>query len=146
MTSKLNVADSQGTWVVAVLGVFLDMLSRGVCTARHWQTSGRLVQELNVCTVLFNIVGSSYYLVWWAISDMMPEKMGMCETVASILCDTSLLKTTDYRLKGKTFGYKMCSRCDLGIQEDARHVLMQCPFYNRERKKLFDSLESISEI
>ena len=70
----------------------------------------------------------------------------MCETVASILCDTSLLQTTDYRLKGKTFGYKMCSRCDFGIQEDARHVLMQCPFYSEERKNLFDSLELVSDI
>ena len=27
------------------------MLSMGVCTTRYWQTSSRLVQELNVCTV-----------------------------------------------------------------------------------------------
>ena len=31
--------------------LFLDMLSLGVCTTRHWQMSGRLVQGLNVCTV-----------------------------------------------------------------------------------------------
>ena len=29
----------------------LDMLTMGVCTTRHWQSSSRLVQELNVCTV-----------------------------------------------------------------------------------------------
>ena len=30
-----------------------DMLSMGDCTtSRHWPTSGRLVQELNDCTVL----------------------------------------------------------------------------------------------
>ena len=28
-----------------------DTLSISVCTTRHWQTSGQLVQELNVCTV-----------------------------------------------------------------------------------------------
>ena len=28
-----------------------DMLSMDVCTTKHWQTSGRLVQELDVCTV-----------------------------------------------------------------------------------------------
>ena len=33
------------------LDYFFDMLSLGVCIARHWQASGRLVQELNVCTV-----------------------------------------------------------------------------------------------
>ena len=29
----------------------IDMLPMGVYTTRHCQTSGRLVQELNVCTV-----------------------------------------------------------------------------------------------
>ena len=33
------------------LALFLDMLSVGVCTTSHWQTSGRLEQEWNVCTL-----------------------------------------------------------------------------------------------
>ena len=33
-----------------VLGFFFDMLFMGY-TTRHYQTSGRLVQELDVCTV-----------------------------------------------------------------------------------------------
>ena len=43
--------DSKTAWIIDVFGLFFDMLSMGVCTTRHWQTSGRLVQELNVCTV-----------------------------------------------------------------------------------------------
>ena len=38
--------DSQATWVIDMLGLFFDMLSMDVCTIRHRQTSGRLVQEL----------------------------------------------------------------------------------------------------
>ena len=34
-----------------MLGLFSDMLFMGVCTSGHRQTSGRLVQELNVYTV-----------------------------------------------------------------------------------------------
>ena len=50
MISKLNV-DLFRKWVNDVLRLFLfDMPSMGVCTTRHWQTSGRLVQELNVYT------------------------------------------------------------------------------------------------
>ena len=30
-----------------------ELLSMGVCTTRHWQTSSRLVQELNICIVLY---------------------------------------------------------------------------------------------
>ena len=44
--------DSQATWVIDVLDLFFDMLSIGVCTSWHWQTSGRLVPKLNVCTLL----------------------------------------------------------------------------------------------
>ena len=43
--------DLQATWVIDVLGKFFDMLSMGFCTTRRCQTSGRLVQELSVCTV-----------------------------------------------------------------------------------------------
>ena len=44
--------DFHATWVIGVLGLFLDMLSMGACNTRRWQTSGRLVQEINVCTVV----------------------------------------------------------------------------------------------
>ena len=44
--------DLQATRVIGILGLFFDMFSTmGVCTTRHCQTSGRPVQELNVCTV-----------------------------------------------------------------------------------------------
>ena len=51
MTPQLNV-----TWIRKIHGPLIclasfDMLSNSVCTTRHWQTSGRLVQELDVCTV-----------------------------------------------------------------------------------------------
>ena len=44
--------DSQAKWVMMCLAYLFGMLSMGVCTTRHWQTSGRLVQELNVWTVV----------------------------------------------------------------------------------------------
>ena len=48
MTSQLNVALIRKlAWLI-----FFDMLSMGICTARQWQTSDRLVQEVNVCTVI----------------------------------------------------------------------------------------------
>ena len=45
--------DSQATCtrVLDVLDLFVDLLSMGVCTTKNWQTSSRLVQKLNVCTV-----------------------------------------------------------------------------------------------
>ena len=43
--------DSQAPWVIDVLRIYVDILPLSVCTTRYWKTSGRLVQELNACTV-----------------------------------------------------------------------------------------------
>ena len=50
MTSTEHSFESQATLVIYV-AYFSDKLSMGVCTTRHLQTSGRPVQELNVCSV-----------------------------------------------------------------------------------------------
>ena len=55
--------DSQAMWVIDVLGLSFVVLSMGVCTTRHWQTSSQLVQELNVCAVcngVFFIITMSF--------------------------------------------------------------------------------------
>ena len=52
--------DLQATWVIDVLGLFYDMLSMDICTTMYWEMSGRLVQELNVCTGYF-----SYKSCWY---------------------------------------------------------------------------------
>ena len=51
LTTKVALIH-KATWVIDVLGLIcFDMLPLVVCTTRYWQTLGRLVQELNVCTV-----------------------------------------------------------------------------------------------
>ena len=95
--------------------------------------------------ILFNVIDNAYYLLWWHISDLMPQKTKMCKILASIVCDTSLLKATDYRIKRKSYASKMCVRCELGITENARHLILQCPFYNAERTEMFNEIESVSD-
>ena len=57
--------DAQATWVIDVLGLFIDMPSMVVCTTRHWETSGRLVQEINVCTVVaMTLLVRPLFLFW----------------------------------------------------------------------------------
>ena len=79
--------------------------------------------------LLLEIMNGSYYLVWWMIADIMPKHVRMCEKMAAMSCNKSLLKATDYHLKGNTFRYKVCDRCDLGITGDIRHIVMQCLFF-----------------
>ena len=63
--------------------------------------------------------------------------------MAKLVCDTSLLKNNDYRVKRRTFGFKVCSRCDLGILESAKHFIMQCPFYEKDRSDMYDEINQI---
>ena len=55
MTSQLNETLIRNLRVSLVwLAYFFDLVmlvSMDVCTTRHWQMSGQLVQELNTCTV-----------------------------------------------------------------------------------------------
>ena len=52
MTSQLNVDLARKLCVsLMCLACILDVLGMGVFTTRQWKKSGRLVQELNVCTV-----------------------------------------------------------------------------------------------
>ena len=43
--------DLQAMWVINELDLIFDMISMSVCTIRHWRTSGRVAQKLNVFTV-----------------------------------------------------------------------------------------------
>ena len=90
--------------------------------------------------LLFEITDKPYYLVWWILADLHPQKTHMCEIMAKLVCDAGLLKSTDYRLKGKSFSNKICIKCELGALEDIKHLLMQCPSYNEERMYLHQSL------
>ena len=55
MTSQLNVALIHKLRVSFMcLPHLFNVLSFGVCTTRHCQTSGRMVQQLTVCTVGVN--------------------------------------------------------------------------------------------
>ena len=54
LTTESNF-DSQASFRPSICLAVLDMLPMGVCTTGHRQTSGRLIQVLNVCTVLTSL-------------------------------------------------------------------------------------------
>ena len=93
--------------------------------------------------LLTNVTGKPYYIVWWIIADAYPARMRMCETMASLLSDSSLLKATDYRLKKKPFGHKICTKCDLWVTESLNHIVMQCPHYYGDRVNMISRIKAI---
>ena len=95
--------------------------------------------------LLFETTDKPYYITWWILADMFPRKISMCETMATLVCDSSLLKSSDYRIKKKSYSHKICTNCTLGIIEDIRHIVMQCPFFNNETVQLYESLEQMDD-
>ena len=45
--------------------------------------------------LLFSTVGKTQYLTWWHIADIAPQHQMMCETMARLICYTSLLEEDD---------------------------------------------------
>ena len=61
-----------------------------------------------------------------------------CEIMAELVCNTSLLKDSNYRYKNVSFSHKVCTECYLGIREDLNHLVMQCPHFEGNRAEMLD--------
>ena len=70
------------TWLLVCLAYFFDVLLMGACTNMHWQTCGRLVQELNICNVV--IVHVCWYNWYFKVRNVLLEKC--CAFCICILC------------------------------------------------------------
>ena len=99
-------------------------------------------QQLSNEKTLFKVIGKPFYLTWWILSDMKLCPIQQCESMARMVCDSSLLKSHDLRLKNQPLSTKFCHRCDLAVVEDTFHLVMQCPFYEESIKTMYNELES----
>ena len=90
--------------------------------------------------LIFQIIEKPYYLTWWVISDVSHEHMKQCEVMARLVCDTSLLKTTDIRMKKASLASRFCEKCDLGSEENIKHIVMECPFFEGYKEQMFDEI------
>ena len=93
--------------------------------------------------LLFSVIEKPYYLIWWILSDSRPSLMKMCEKMTAIVTESSLLKANDVRLKNRSFWTKVCDKCTLGIKEDAKHLIMQCPYFDSKKKAMYDEIEQM---
>ena len=91
--------------------------------------------------LLLNTIGKPFYLNWWFMADNMHQHQGMCETMARLVCHTSLLKDDDIRLNGGSHSQTMCTNCNLGIRETVQHLVMQCPANEGSRITMFREIE-----
>ena len=69
--------------------------------------------------------------------------MRRCEITIELHCQASLLKGDDCRQKRAPFGSTCCIVCDLTVYEDAKHMIMQCPFYDVKNSFMFREIDII---
>ena len=114
---------------------------------RAWKLDDAFWKSINPlnpeCDLVSKVLGCSRYMFWWSHSDDHPEDMKMCETMARIICRTSLLKSDDTRLIGGFSSNRTCTKCDLYILEDIRHLVMQCPAVNEIRLRMYRKINEV---
>ena len=102
-----------------------------------------LYKQVRDPPILFTVIDKTYYLIWWIISDRFPRMMGICEKMAAIVSDASMLKSNDVNLKKQSHWAKTCTKCELSMIESAYHIMMQCPFYEEHRKEMYQEIKDL---
>ena len=105
-----------------------------------WDTKMREDRHLNLVR---HVSDAPAYSVWWQIADDDMAYMRQCEVMVRILCHCTLLKEDDFRYKRSTFWDRACFLCDLVAPDDARHMIMQCPYHTANRVKLQDEISRV---
>ena len=127
--------------------VYSKVSWRELIWRRAWQVED---EDWNFRTRLFmstlkvkTIMGVVSYLTWWQLSDEHPNLMRICEVMAKLVCNASCLKADDKRTKGDPTCNPWCKLCDDYAVEDARHLIMHCTYFEKDRTNMFRCLESI---
>ena len=139
----LNVCNKFG-----ILELCLSMIEHGCHMSKFqwkeyvWSTVRRMEDE--EYALMFKVIKRSYFLVWWISADVFPATTNTCEIMDKLVCNASLLKDNDYRLKKLSFSHKVCTACDLSVRENVNHIVMQCPGFS-VRSEMCDILKSIED-
>ena len=110
-----------------------------------WNMEDKEYSDSKNDAIMYHVMEEPRFLTWWLMSDIIPSMVSTCEVMAKLVCDANLLKSSDYRLKKLSFSHKVCTACELGIREDIKHVVMQCPQYEGTRSEMCDVLKAIND-
>ena len=108
----------------------------------YWRIEKHLHRSLDL---LSGVNPVTRYLPWWLISDKYPKYMKDCEILAKIISHSSMLRDDDLKLKNQLGTTRMCTLCDRFEIEDARHFILICPHFTRERNAMLLDIDSLSD-
>ena len=84
-------------------------------------------------------------MVWWLISGRHPNLVRKCSVMSKILSHASIFRDDDFKLKDQLNTFKMCDLCDRYEIEDARHLILHCPFFPNARTIMFEKINEVEE-
>ena len=128
-----------------------NVMGKKVWSKKVWDRAWALddAYRLSTCTVfrnndlLSNTIGKSQYLNWWWLADNLPSYQGLSETMAKLVCHASRLKCDDIRYRGTSGSSLICTQCYMGMPENVAHLIMQCPAFEGERRKMHNRIFTI---
>ena len=106
-----------------------------------WCIRSRCHQSL---VLLNNVCSTSRYIIWWQLADVFYDQLYNCEIMVKLLYRSSRLKVDDVRLKNSPAAAKFCTLCDLSAFDDVYHMIMQCPYTQMARNRMFNELSNSS--
>ena len=115
-----------------------------VVMKKAWQMEDRFWTHQNFAFKMKNLlvktVKHAWYLTWWFLSDICPQKINICDDLARIVCGVSKLKCVYKKLP---FGSRLCELCDNFAEENIVHLTMQCSFFEETRREMFDAIDTL---
>ena len=90
------------------------------------------------------VLEPSYMLIWWELCDIYPVLIPYCETMVKLICGASSLKSDNYQYRSDNTRRVYCDLCQNLAIEDIEHLIMQCPYLQDIRTKMFEDLSSVA--
>ena len=69
--------------------------------------------------------------------------MRICEDMSGLVCGTNTFKCDNLKLKRELYSNRVCMLCGLGIEEHATHTVMQCPYHEKTRINMYESIVNL---
>ena len=72
--------------------------------------------------------------------------MKYCEILSKIICHASMLRGDDFKYKNLARTTRMCTLCDSFEIEDARHFILECPYFVQQRRIMLNEIDVAIEV
>ena len=110
---------------------------------RDWNIRARLFKITKYIASTQDTVKT---LIWWQLGDKSRVIMNCCETMVKLVCRASRLKSDNYLFKNDPTKRPYCELCQNFALEDVEHLILHCPFFEKQRNEMFAQIEDVERM